>query len=470
VPRYVAISHVWSDGMGNQERNAMPLCVLRKIQRQVNSLFDDTDEPVLFWIDTICVLKTNKVPALEIMAQTYAFATMVLAIDAGLESVSVESSPLERLIRIRTSPWFQRLWTLQEAWFARDLAFQFAEAACEMESLVLECFHKPSPMRLEIEDMLYLVENRPAPLNSRLVRGLAADSQTYDIDESKLKGLIEGTKRFDADFPTEADKRLGGYINRFTKFDPVFWGNAQMILDLRDKRDNTVENGQLKVRKLHSIFSAIKNRQTSRKEDEPYCLANLMGIDVKPILAEEPADRMPATIIFSHNLEHMDEEGFSWAPKSFMGSDAVSYGTAAKSLGRIHSKGLRICMPGLRMKAAQFSGPSHFEYGLGVVGDIYAYQLVLSWDSNLSVLTWNQFNGRALMVIVRQFTSDQVGQNRIGDTVDGALVSFLKRDDGVDVVKFLTTVWIIRTGIELAKKPGYPLGEWLGAEHEWCVW
>jgi hypothetical protein len=466
--------------MGNQERNAMPLCVLRKIQRQVNSLFHDTDEPVLFWIDTICVPKTNKVPALEIMTQTYAFATMVLVIDAGLESVSVESSPLERLIRIRTSPWFQRLWTLQEAWFARQLAFQFAEAACETQSLILECFHKPSPMRLEIEDMLYLVENRPNPLNSRLVRGLAADSRTYDIDENKLKGLIEGTKRFDADFPTEADKRLGRYINRFTTFDPVFWPNAQMILGFRDKRDNAVENGRLQIRKPHDTFSALKNRQTSRKEDEPYCLANLMGIDVKLILAEKPADRMkkllsllpeiPATIIFSHNLEHMDEEGFSWAPKSFMGSEAISYGMVATSVGRIHSKGLRICMPGLRMKAARFSGPSHFEYGLGVVGDIYTYQLVLSWEPNSSVLTWNQFDGRTLMVIVRQFAPDQVGQNHIGNTVDGALVSFLKRDDGVDVVKFLTTVWIIRTGIELAKKPGHPLGEWFGVEHEWCVW
>jgi len=458
----------------------MPLCVLRKIQRQVNSLFHDTDEPVLFWIDTICVPKTNKVPALEIMAQTYAFATMVLVMDAGLESVSVESSPLERLIRIRMSSWFRRLWTLQEAWFAKELAFQFAETACETESLILECFHKPSPMRLEIEDMLYLIENRPAPINSRLARGLAADSNTYDIDEKKLKGLTEATKELDPDFPTEADKRLGKFINRFITFDPVFWPNAQMILSLRDKRDNSVKNGQLKIRKLHDIFSALKNRQTSRKEDESYCLATLMGIDVKPILAEKPADRMknllsllpeiPATIIFSHNLEHMDEEGFSWAPKSFLGSEAVSYSTAATCVGRIHSKGLRISMPGLRMKAAQFSGPSHFAYGLGVVGDIYTYQLVMPREPNSSVSTWNQFNGRTLMVIVRQFAPDQVGQNRIGDTMDGALVSFLKRDDGVDVVKFLTTVWIIRTSTELAKKPGYPLGEWLGVEHEWCVW
>lgn len=93
VPRYVVISHVWSDGMGNNDRNALPLCILRKVQRQVNDLFDDTDGPVPFWIDTICVPKTNKIPALEIMTKSYGMAAVVLVLDAGLELTSITASP-----------------------------------------------------------------------------------------------------------------------------------------------------------------------------------------------------------------------------------------------------------------------------------------------------------------------------------------------------------------------------------------
>jgi len=38
MPAYVAISHVWSDGMGNPTHNALPACHLLRIQRHVDGL------------------------------------------------------------------------------------------------------------------------------------------------------------------------------------------------------------------------------------------------------------------------------------------------------------------------------------------------------------------------------------------------------------------------------------------------
>lgn len=35
---YVAISHVWSDGLGNSDENALPICQLKKIRRSVEAI------------------------------------------------------------------------------------------------------------------------------------------------------------------------------------------------------------------------------------------------------------------------------------------------------------------------------------------------------------------------------------------------------------------------------------------------
>lgn len=55
VPRYVAVSHVWSDGKGNPHRNYLPLCQLLHLQTRVNALYPPKEEPTPFWMDTICV-------------------------------------------------------------------------------------------------------------------------------------------------------------------------------------------------------------------------------------------------------------------------------------------------------------------------------------------------------------------------------------------------------------------------------
>jgi len=49
--KYVAISHVWSNGLGNQHDNAIPQCQFNRISALVSNLYEGS--PMPFWLDTL---------------------------------------------------------------------------------------------------------------------------------------------------------------------------------------------------------------------------------------------------------------------------------------------------------------------------------------------------------------------------------------------------------------------------------
>ena len=50
---FVAISHVWADGLGNPNANALPRCQMQSLDNMIRSLTGRIDIP--FWLDMICV-------------------------------------------------------------------------------------------------------------------------------------------------------------------------------------------------------------------------------------------------------------------------------------------------------------------------------------------------------------------------------------------------------------------------------
>ncbi|KAI4241580.1 MAG: hypothetical protein L6R42_011228, partial [Xanthoria sp. 1 TBL-2021] len=57
--KYVAISHIWADGLGNPFSNALPVCQLQHLYQIVRSLLekqtnDDPGDVEFLWIDTLC--------------------------------------------------------------------------------------------------------------------------------------------------------------------------------------------------------------------------------------------------------------------------------------------------------------------------------------------------------------------------------------------------------------------------------
>lgn len=135
--KYVAISHVWADGLGSTS-NGIPRCQYQKLSSLVKSLYEGQETDVCFWIDTLaCPVapRESKNMALELMGQTYKKADKVLVLDSsllGLEHRKMEHK--EIVMRIYLSTWIRRLWTYQEGIFAKSLYFQFADGAWEFDA------------------------------------------------------------------------------------------------------------------------------------------------------------------------------------------------------------------------------------------------------------------------------------------------------------------------------------------------
>lgn len=121
--QYVALSHVWADGLGNPHANALPQCQLLRLQsllQRSNMPWDsgDSNQELLLWCDTLCCpVKPSEAKnrALLQMKRTYHDATMVLVLDASLQLCNSSLlTPEEICARISSSGWTRRLWTLQE--------------------------------------------------------------------------------------------------------------------------------------------------------------------------------------------------------------------------------------------------------------------------------------------------------------------------------------------------------------------
>lgn len=127
---YVAISHVWSDGLGNRNSNSLPCCQLAHLDQLVSQICDADDKKNLFWLDTLCCPlkpKEFKNSALALMRDTYRKANRVIVLDSYVQTQSLKQlSEIEAFMRIHNSQWNRRLWTLEECVLGRyNLRFQF---------------------------------------------------------------------------------------------------------------------------------------------------------------------------------------------------------------------------------------------------------------------------------------------------------------------------------------------------------
>ncbi|KAL8802142.1 MAG: hypothetical protein Q9182_004008 [Xanthomendoza sp. 2 TL-2023] len=161
--RYVALSHVWSGGLGNVNANSMFSCQLRILQRLLLRVRDNSDDdldrdrgskktagmkrdirasfrlkplprqPVLLWIDTLCVpVGSENVQARQMaiaqMAQIYVEAQCVLVVDPELQKMECKDLPdVELFANVLCSAWNSRSWTFQEACMARVFYVQFLD-------------------------------------------------------------------------------------------------------------------------------------------------------------------------------------------------------------------------------------------------------------------------------------------------------------------------------------------------------
>ncbi|KAI0754106.1 hypothetical protein C8Q80DRAFT_346099 [Daedaleopsis nitida] len=131
---YVAISHVWADGLGSITEVGLPTCQVARIAGLAQQLLPESSGA--FWIDSLCVPsdKDMRKRAISLMGVTYRNAAKVLVIDECIRAqCSTTGSWEDNLFYIGTSGWVRRVWTLQEGLLARELYFEFRDGAVDVE-------------------------------------------------------------------------------------------------------------------------------------------------------------------------------------------------------------------------------------------------------------------------------------------------------------------------------------------------
>lgn len=323
---YVAISHVWSHGLGNPHENSLPTCQLLRIQSLVNKLGKDApdkgdaDVSMPFWMDTLCVPREPKDlrrKAIMRMRKTYENAKHVLVIDKNLCALtSSDMTTLEILSYMANSVWTTRLWTLQEGRLAKSLWFQFKDGALSFERLI----------------------------DKEVLIGQDSSNATHYADP-------------DAPFRTL-------YIELVLFSAEIARRNIQNA-DVSRPEDSWDEAGGL-YHQLRLMQLSLRGRSTSWASDEAICLCNLLDKDVAPILEFDtyhPEERMgalwkqwngiPSSIIFN-SFPRIAQRGLRWAPKTVLRHNQEGWllnpnVQNGRELGYVSADGVQVKMTGLQL-------------------------------------------------------------------------------------------------------------------------
>ncbi|KAF2164078.1 hypothetical protein M409DRAFT_25426 [Zasmidium cellare ATCC 36951] len=174
---YVALSHVWADGLGNPAANRLPRCQLLRLKKLVEDVrggkivhvvddgvkqapeaplfYPDPARQIFIWCDTICCpvqATSNPLPLEELMAlqskaiarlrQVYQQASHALVLDRSLEEIDFHSiDRVEAAVRVYTSRWIRRLWTFQEGGIAKRLLIHFRDAIVDHRTIWAAVHH-----------------------------------------------------------------------------------------------------------------------------------------------------------------------------------------------------------------------------------------------------------------------------------------------------------------------------------------
>ncbi|OCT47828.1 hypothetical protein CLCR_11275 [Cladophialophora carrionii] len=120
-PAFMAIPHIWSDGGGNQDDNAIYVCQLKALQNSVEMAAKNHKMPVgnpsHFWIDTLCVPVQEENKHLRKKCPRDMWRIY-------------ESS-----CHVHLNNWDHRLWTYQECIMARKRLIRYADKTVDHVSI-----------------------------------------------------------------------------------------------------------------------------------------------------------------------------------------------------------------------------------------------------------------------------------------------------------------------------------------------
>ncbi|KAL4807953.1 hypothetical protein BDV18DRAFT_168157 [Aspergillus unguis] len=337
--RYIAFSHVWSDGLGNPSDNTLPQCQLLRIQGLLVELVSGMRSrdlvnrmafrelwskkfhgpSLLFWMDTLCIPVSDehrdlRSKAIKSMKTVYERAFRVLVLDGDIETFP-STDYTQSFMRIRLSAWMRRLWTLNEGVLANKLCIRFADGFLDVQE-----------------------------------RSRARQKETYG---SKLAGIKDsyGTPLADATSFHWKFRLLR--LNVISETDPRFF--KRTATELRSPEERRCDG-------IMEAFSAALYRSTSKERDEMLCFASLIGWDISLLKGLPFEDHMHALLSTESQLPQgilflagprMRQRGWRWAINRFgnCGAKRLNVKSDDTAAGRVTENGFVVKYPGLVLPA-----------------------------------------------------------------------------------------------------------------------
>ncbi|OTA96596.1 hypothetical protein M434DRAFT_8791 [Hypoxylon sp. CO27-5] len=295
--KYAAISHVWSDGWGNEMENKISLCRLRYIRRQIKRLSDGNDRP--FWMDTLVVpvdktAENDRKIAIGQITNIFERSEFTIVLDNGLLSTPIGDKRAAEAMAVLPSIWMRRLWTLQEAFLSNKILFAFAPGSQNEKDLV------------DFDD-----------LDFELNRGISNVAGAFDqAVRCQLSSQLMGTER--------ADRKHHQRVRREKRRGPILVASAWSAARWR-----TTSNPAHEILALATLlgldYQGTKIEEAGLKKDPADEFLNELVRDFWIIFDQQFVSAIPPGIIFLPGQKVEGFEGFGWAPKTWLSAHGTDY-------------------------------------------------------------------------------------------------------------------------------------------------
>jgi hypothetical protein len=413
-PNFTAISHVWSQGMGNETSNRLQECQLEIIYKALAAVEDDInyvpeqdgafkmklleevldeddlsdlmsqkaqkDDYVLsppFWMDTLAIpvkqrdsppnFKELKTRAIRQIYHVFSMAARVIVIDKELcEEIPLKPFPI--IISLLTSAWMQRLWTLQEAFLSRNLLVAFRG----VKKGNVELAHTRGTF-LRLQD----IDNRLRELDRP-----QKDAHTTAMAELVKRKFFHNLMGEDREIRNRNDHPIqtrGSMViasawrsSRWRAGNPLFFQKRQPAADTRVillmQNTSRPENETLALSTLLNLdyrTTAIEeatvaeptvldgpSRSERAGEEERRARRERMVCDFWTLIHKNYEGSIPAGLIFLPG-EKLPSRGFGWAPTIWMSAKDEYYPyplTIPSRPTELHEEGLLVQYPGFLLQ------------------------------------------------------------------------------------------------------------------------
>ncbi|KAL0580018.1 hypothetical protein V5O48_002021 [Marasmius crinis-equi] len=413
---YIALSHVWADGLGNPKSNALPQCQLRRLREYADNLSHihnpesrSSSSTTAFWMDTLCVpVDPSKLAyrrkAIKLLGETFHKATAVLILDRELEILQCAAATfLELGMRILCSGWVKRLWTLQEATLASE--------AWGTDKLYFQMQDGP---------FLY---------------------QKYHRDRKALRSLDQDTTEIQAEERT------------LLLEDGIMLELGAQIPSVQAMR--VMREGWSPFRVIHS---ATEHRSTSKFEDVPLCIASLLGKDLSSIISASDVEQrmaafyilmreVPIGVLWCDKPAKLSVRPFRWAPKSIASCRQSTF--AGWEDGICDAAGFHVTVRGFMLtesEVQQHASSSVLPHTFNIVSADTGVALGLVWTKEGTTIPL-----RRIMALISKPPDRGVPPNGVVVAVEESAT--LLSDDGIESTEHMCTI-IGYVDIFSAHEPG----------------